>query len=425
MILTAWWVWRTAKNFRSQTGPFDNLIIACLALALAILYTVPIKSVQLFAKRIVAFLVDLALLAVFTVGVTHLLFQGDVVEPSAVVSMVIVWIWFLLFVLVDWRIRGTPGQLMLGLRLRTVGQGSSGFTKCLARNLLTFVVPIVLAGRLLIAPFPYPKLGIILRLCAGYAGLSVVPLSIVFTGGQTLPDLLLGMSVLPRRAALNEYASRLNKKRWVFLILASLVTGFILAYSTYLQSELARRPPVPPLSQTSQSDSGASAWLWPRLQAGIYSPDSYVQDVEVFSVSGDLRSDIREALESTPCSGTSKLQGNALLVEAQVWILTPATFKGVLYKNLGDTISAQVPASKRPAFLLFDLTTKQGFGAFTFTTAESSALCISESEGRPVDALVMTGESLRARESVGELSALAVGNLKVYSDLERLPIWSR
>jgi RDD family len=206
-ILSLLWLWHAAKNIRARTGPFNNLILACFILALVILYTIPNKSVQLLPKRILAFFLDFVLLAVLTIGVMFPLYEGDVVEPSAVVSMGIVWAWFCAFVLADWGLGGTPGQLVLGLRLKKIDNGNArpDFIKCLGRNLLALIVPIAISGRLLLIPLTYSRPEKILRLGVGFAVLILVPLSIGFTGGHTLPDVLLRVGVMPKRSSFGQY----------------------------------------------------------------------------------------------------------------------------------------------------------------------------------------------------------------------------
>ena len=68
--------------------------------------------------------------------------------PNAAFSMAIVWAWFLYFMPFDWRFAGTPGKLIVGLRLRNAGTGVSGFVKYLLRSLATIIVPVAIAGRM-------------------------------------------------------------------------------------------------------------------------------------------------------------------------------------------------------------------------------------------------------------------------------------
>src|SRR5882724_5242110 len=135
-------------GFQRRTGPFIYVAIGLLALAIAILFTIPKNSIRLFAKRLVAFLVDLALLSLFTFAIVDLLYKSQVIKPSAITSMAIVWAWFFCFVFFDWRFAGTPGILLLGLRLRG-GDGRVTLIKSLARSLLTLIVPVIGAGRIL------------------------------------------------------------------------------------------------------------------------------------------------------------------------------------------------------------------------------------------------------------------------------------
>jgi hypothetical protein len=208
------------------------------------------------------------------------------------------------------------------------------------------------------------------------------------------------------------------------LLLATVVLGGIFALAQNLESELARKPPAPPLSQTLQGDPGASDWLWPRLQQGIPGSDFFLEHVEVYSASGNLPPEVYTALDSTPCSGVRKAPGAALLIEAQVRILTPSVLKAVLYANLENVASAVTPPEKRPAFFLFNLITREDFALFVLDRTESSAFCLAMSNGKTENRFVMTGESDAVLGSVSGVSLLALGELGTYSDILKLPIWS-
>jgi hypothetical protein len=130
------------KEFHRRAGQFFPGSLLLLVLSVAILYTIPIKSIRLLAVRLVSFVVDLAVLTLFTYAVINLLFKFQALEPSAVLSMSIIWAWFLVFVLCDWRFGGTPGKLLLGLCLKNAGTRSNDFIKCFLRSLLILVVPL-------------------------------------------------------------------------------------------------------------------------------------------------------------------------------------------------------------------------------------------------------------------------------------------
>src|SRR5439155_759424 len=120
--------------------------------------------------------------------------EATIIRPSAVTSMAIVWCWVLLFVLLDWAFAGTPGKKIMGLRLKGKRTDGPSPLSCLARNLLSLVVPLSIAGRVL-SIVTVSKAGESAEWAIAVAVLSFCPLSIVFFGGQSLPDFLLGISV--------------------------------------------------------------------------------------------------------------------------------------------------------------------------------------------------------------------------------------
>lgn len=132
--------------------------------------------------------------------------------------MAILWIWIFLLVVLDWRFAGTPGKKMMGLRLRTTSSKGPSLVGCLARNLLTFVVPLCFSGYILsiVTVLTWKES---VKWSVAIALLSLVPLSIAFSGGQSLPDLLLRLTVLPERAAAAQFPTVLKRRTWFFLVL--------------------------------------------------------------------------------------------------------------------------------------------------------------------------------------------------------------
>jgi uncharacterized RDD family membrane protein YckC len=125
------------REAHHRFGPFLFTSFPLFAASAVILYTIPSKSARILARRAISFVVDLAILALFTYAVLDLLYRVEALTPNAVLSMAIVWTWFFYFVLFDWRFEGTPGMLIVGLRLKNAGNGISGFVKCLLRILVT------------------------------------------------------------------------------------------------------------------------------------------------------------------------------------------------------------------------------------------------------------------------------------------------
>jgi hypothetical protein len=94
--------------------------------------------------------------------------------------MVIVWTWFFYFVFFEWWFAGTPGILLLGLRLRGCHNGKITLAiKCLARNLLTLIVPLTGAGRIQMIPTE-SRLGTFAQWSVVTTILSILPLPMGF-----------------------------------------------------------------------------------------------------------------------------------------------------------------------------------------------------------------------------------------------------
>jgi len=105
-----------------RSGPYFFRGLALAVLATVILFTVPIKSIRLFPRRLVAFVIDLLLFSVGTIGLVSLLFEVGTVKPSALTSMAIVWMWVLLFVVSDWAFTGTHAD-SVGAKIKTCWKG--------------------------------------------------------------------------------------------------------------------------------------------------------------------------------------------------------------------------------------------------------------------------------------------------------------
>lgn len=413
---------KAITEFYHRTGPFFYVSLALLALSVTILFTIPIKSVRLLAARLVAFVVDLTFLGLLTYAVVDLLFKSQVIKPSAVISMAIVWAWFFLFVLLDWRFRGTPGKLILGLRLGK-RNGSPTLLTCLARSLLILVVPLIGPGRLLTIPTA-SRLESFVQWSAGLSLLSLLPLSIAFSGGQSLPDLLLGTAVVLKGSNANQYPSRLNRRGWLFLSIASLFAGVIFAFAASIGSlELKRKVPEPPIEQlrrSGETEARVAAKLRPYIAAGVPNADDYLQNVQVISAAGELPSDSDEVRVPAACQESFKVRKAYQIVRAQISPEAPFFIKTQLFANLIKTADLY---SDRPAFLVFEVSTRESFGVFSVVVSENYMFCLTNSAGRPENQLVDLNASIWTPGSINELALLLLGEMDSYSQAEKVPIW--
>ena len=398
--------------------------LALLVLAVAILFTIPSKSIRLFAARLVVFLADLTLLGLFTFAVVDLLFKSEVIRPSAIVSMAIVWTWFFFFVFFEWRFAGTPGILLMGLRLRSGGNGRVTLVKSLARSLLTLIVPLIVAGRIQMITTP-SRLGTFAQWSIVIALLSVFPLSIAFSGGQSVPDLLLGIAVFPKQSNASQYPVRLNRRDWLLLLIASVLTGVIFASSAaYGSSILERKPTVPPIQMIESSgdaEARISARLWSNLQAGLPdASDVSLQDLRLITVVGDLPSAGKEVTAPVACQAAFRAKKNYQVLRAQINPQTPILIKALLFENLGRTLDLY---TNRPGFLVLKVSSRESFGFFNFEYSENYTFCLMDSEGKPADLLVDASATLSIPASISEPTALILGDLDSYSQVEKVPIW--
>jgi uncharacterized RDD family membrane protein YckC len=116
------------------------------------------------APRILAIVIDLVILSAVFFPVTRLL-KGEWLMSSAQhrwsaglfvtdpLCLVFVAVMFLYFVILEWWAGGTPGKLLLGLRVVGINGGRAGFAAALIRNLLRVIdgLPVLgIAGILLI-----------------------------------------------------------------------------------------------------------------------------------------------------------------------------------------------------------------------------------------------------------------------------------
>jgi hypothetical protein len=414
-------------EFKHRTGPYFIRSLALAVLAAAILLTVPsFKSVRFFfARRVVAFVIDLLLFALGTIGLFSLLFETEIVRPSAVTSMAIVWSWVLLFILLDWAFAGTPGKQIVGLRLKSVRTESAAkfLFDCLARNLLTFVVPLSLAGWVL-SIFTRSKTVDSTTWAIAAAILSFCPLSIVFFDGQSLPDLLAGIAVLPRASHEAHPSASLSGKKWLLLVLASLLVGAAWGFTPSMDSGLSRgnQPqfPVNLYYVSSQAEIQMASGLWPFVQAGI--AEGVLHDVRVYSAVGKLPGPAGVDPEAgTPCQEAYRAKRSYKIIRLQIDPATPILVVNSLFANMFHTTDSFVG---RPGLMVIEVSSRKSFGVFNLEVPEDYVFCFAGSDKAP-ERPILAGASARVSPSASfnELAWLFLGNLGPYADVEHIPVF--
>jgi len=426
---------QSVRTWQQRTGPFVYVSSALLVLAVIILFTIPISSVRLLARRLVAFIVDYVLLGLLTMAIANLLFKSHAIKPSAIVAMLVVWTWFAFFVLSDWRFGGTPGQFILSLRLRKEGGERAAFLNCLTRNLLVLIVPVICAARIL-GLVTTSKFGLFAQWSAGIAVISLIPLSIALCAGQSVPDLILGIVVLPKGASTSLHPARLTVRPIILVMVAALLTGIIFGSASsvaYRSFTVEKKIPMPPLDEYRKSgpeEAHIAAFLRSHLNAGMLDPevfntDDYLQGLEVISALGRLPSENGASTAPAVCRVAFQTKKSYDIVRAQINPETPALVKAILFQNLINTSSQYV---KRPALLVLQVADRQSFGVFSTERTEDYMLCVTASDaanGEPEVSIFDVSASSSFLASISEPAALLLGQLDVYSQVEKVPIWFR
>jgi hypothetical protein len=413
----------SVREFQHRTGPLFLLSFGLLVLAIVILFTVPIKGVRFFVRRLVAFLLDFLLFSLITIGISSVLFELGVIRQSALASMTIVWSWILAFVLLEWWFSGTPGTHMMGLRLRGKAGASVSFLNCVTRNLISVVVPLAVAGSVLSINTMSKRIASA-EWAIGVALLSFCPLSIAFSGGQSLPDLLVGIAVLPKRSHEDQFPAALSRRKWCLLVLASLSIGTTYGFLPGLREAGEIVPlqfPVTEVSLSSESEAQMAAGLWAYVESGM-DRRGFLQDVRVYSVTGNLPLGAGEdqSPEATACLELYKAKRSFKTVRLQIDPAIPTLVASGFFGNMVNTVKRFVG---RPGFLVINISRKHNYGVFTIDMPEDYTFCLAGSDAAPENNFVGGRRSIQVRGSLNEIAWLLLGQLDWCSDVEKYPVY--
>jgi len=421
LVLFAFSVFRTAIEFRRRSGEFFLGGLLLLALSAGILYTSPTKSIRIVATRLAAFVLDLLAFALFTYALLDLPFRSGALSPSALLSMCITWVWLFLFVLFDWRFRGTPGKLIFGLRLKSAGANAVGFTRCLLRGLLTLLVPIVIAGRITMLPIQ-SKVLTFLVWSGALSLLALVPLSMMFCGGQSIVDLCLRTAVVPKSAGAKQFIG-LRRRDWLLLIVATVLTGAVLEGTSYpglgsLRHTKSLTAPLAEIRNSGEAEALVAATLRPHLLKDINDSDTFLEELRVFSVHGELPSATKRTVDELECLSSFNANKQYVVIRSKINPATPYFVKTLLFRDL---VSVAKFDPDRPGYIVLEIVTKEPFGVFDVEFVEDSIFCLTRS-GDPSGTLVGLGETVGVPYSIQMPAILILGDLSRYVWIEKLPV---
>jgi uncharacterized RDD family membrane protein YckC len=128
--------------FVISTGSFTSVIVGCIALVRALLAAPPLAGTYLLGLRVLALLADLLLVS-FASLIAWTIYSDFQLEHQGQALMLTLWATFFYFVLFDWRVKGTLGKKLCGLRVVSTDGSKIDFCKSFLRVFATFISPIV------------------------------------------------------------------------------------------------------------------------------------------------------------------------------------------------------------------------------------------------------------------------------------------
>ncbi len=302
------------------------------------------------------------------------------------------------------------------------------FVNCLLRSLLILIVPITIAGRIT-GILTYSTTVSFVLWSAALALLSFLPISIAISGGQSVVDLLLQVYVLPKRSTSKTYLANLDRRKWLFLVFASLTFGTILAYTSFPGlggRRIEFQPPSFPATQVRYSGEmetrTAAALRAYMLKTPLnYEDDSAIEDFKVYSLLGQLPSTVEDQTPAArECMNSFKVKNRYQVIHAKIDRESIMFAKALLLQNLVNLSSLY---SGRPGYLVFEVVNRETFGAFDIESSEDYVYCLTGTDKQPASTLVGGNATISVLYSLQMPSILILADLDRYVAIEKVPIW--
>ena len=323
----------------------------------------------------------------------------------------------------EWQYGGTVGILALGLRIRGASTRRPSLLACVGRNLLTLVVPFILSGKILSNAALNSSFKLSCQWAIAIAILIFIPISMIFTGGQSLADVLFHTRVLPTRSSGSHVPVAVSGRVWTISAITAILAGAIYGFMpSMLNTQVFQKwqSPRNQLQVSSTEDKKTAAGLWPYLQLGIPSGDVYLRDVHVFSVFGPLPDEKENQVETSVCQTTYRAKHAYKLVRLQFDDTTPTLLQSYVFSNL---FKERLRFTGRPAFLVVQTDVKEHYGIFSIEIVQNHTMCLSGSDAVPENVILGWSATMSSEASFTELSWLFLGDLEKFSMAEHLPIF--
>lgn len=383
-------------KFIVSTGSLSFPVLGLAVVSLLILLKAPPDSTRLFALRILAFLIDVAFLAVITVSGLFV-YNASYGAPPEVIITVVVWLWFLYFVFFDWRFHGTLGKRLFGLKIVSRGKEFSILTSFI-RTFLSVILPVVAAtwfGSALIGA------GSPSRFVAGFwlreTLLWVSPVSILVLGGsQGIADWITRTGV-GYEGDKDLGRPTMNLRRGALVCLIPVVCGFALSIAAYVgvgssmlpgrfsPIRLPDKPNGKALTRTmSWVDPETSGALWTILPMGISKPSAVIQSIRIETLSRNpFRAEDRNILGHPEDSRTlQQIDGLPVLCIGVAPWTSPAAY-GLIAKNLAEFQARDVPPGQR-RLTVVQFVQLEDYGFFFVKQTQNTLLGVEKNEANVI-----------------------------------------
>jgi len=391
LALSAYAYRKAAGDF---TLPLAGLIVLTSFLLLSPRFAPPIAGIQLLGRRMLALFVDFLFISVVSFFALFLLQSKDYLKHLLVL---VVWMTFLYFVLLDWRFNGTLGKKLCGLKVIGIKKPEVSFCQSFIRVFLTLPVPIICSSLLrdIVMGDDSSRLRFVLGEGFAQSALFFIPMSIMFLGGnQSIADKIVGMSVQQKSRRIYSDSPRIRPTTWALLIGSTFAWAFLLAALAYagvgklMVSGLPKEPPAKDFQQVQTiTDPKATAQLWAYLPMYLKEPTSVIRKIELFAASPNpftFRAEDSHTVPPFKLDEYIKLVGTVRYVRVS---LAPFMFTVTRMRVVHNflALAERSSTTQRPSFALLQLESEQKYGLFSISSQENILICWMGSNANPVE----------------------------------------
>jgi len=256
-----------------------------------------------------------------------------------------------------------------------------------------------------------------------FAVLALFPLSIVFAGGQSFPDLLVGTAVLPQRPPVDDNSNKPIWLNWMWLAITVTTVGVLFAFAIttttkYMFFEKVA-PPAMIVQIQGEDEATLAAGLWPFLLGQSPEMVLALQDITVISIVHELPPIDNEQPTSAACDELLTTTESYRIVRAQISPQSAALSELSLIENFGRFFALD----NKPTVVVLEISKRETYGLFYIDYSEDYFFCRTNLNGKPENSLLGYNDLLSINESIDKLALLLVGRLDAYSRFEGVPIW--